>query len=547
MSVIVAPLLIETMEQINLTGIDDTHHAPSHLLAFASGRGGVGKSSVIVNMASAMVRRGGRVCIFDADNRVSGISNLLGLRPSHTLDHVLIGEKTVNEVLITTCEGFAVLPGASAITELTLGDAARVQRLSYALSRLEEDYDFFLIDTASGMADSIIALIDAAPTTFLVVTPEPTALNDAFSLLKRLNAKAYQGRLRVLVNQAVDYPIATETYRRFATAVEKHLDLTVEYGGFVARDDNVPRAVALQVPVVDLAADSPASRCLFALADNVLKYIGQGNASIGLRDYCRKLQIDRPADALHIDNAITDQRAVAKVSDTSGFDKLASQLLSAINNPDIERPRLDRAVSEWMDAYLTRFDRFPSPVRQWFFRWLETEDYSASRLLELTATLEALHMSRHQKPLFTLEDSVARLIAQCQGSQHRFKALIAHLRTAFRQSFKSDPVDIRREVVAAIKNDDFTEERFEALMSDLRDAYQQRFGRPYQGHSELLVESTADALAKMETEERRIKQQLDGLVEHFHHLAARRDALLSALASPHNDDIHLTSSPTDGV
>jgi len=528
-------LFINTMEHNHFIDTASSSN-PTHLLAFASGRSGVGKTCVITNVAAAMVRRGVNVCILDADKGQNNVNTLLGLRPEYTLDHVLSGEKTVDDVLLKTTEGIAVLPGASAIADLATGNIDKLRRLSNALAELEKSYDFFLIDTATGIGDSIVGLIEATPTTFLIVTPEPATLNDAFSLLKLLNAKGYRGRLRVVVNQAIDYPIASETYRRFANAVEKHLQLNVEYGGFIARDDNVPRSVALQVPVIDLAADSPASRCLYALTDNVLKYIGHNDTPVGLSDYCQTLQKGNAPTFPDIDDAFGIPLATATKPTALDFEHLALQLAGAVNSTDADRTRIDRALSDLIDAYVRRFERFPAPARQWFFRWLETEEYSAARLLELTATLEALHMARHRKPLFTLEDSVARLVAQCQGSQQRFKALIDHLRAAFRQAFKTDVIDARREVLAVIKSEDFSEARFEALLSELREAHRQRFGHAYRGQSERLIESTLNALSGMDAEEQRIRQQIDALMESFHHLITRRDTLLNQLTDGQDDE-----------
>lgn len=509
----------------------------SHVLVFTSGKGGVGKTCVTTNVAAALAQRGARVCIFDADTGLANINILLGLRPEHTLEQVLNGEKTIQDIVIKTSQGISVVPGASGVAELANMSADKVKRLCEALVELEAEYDYFLIDTAAGVADSVLQFIDAAPYTFLLITPEPTSLTDGFSLLKLLNARNYNGRLRVVVNMAADYPNATETYRRFAAAVDKYLELKVEYGGFVARDDTVLQSVTRQIPVVDLAGNAPASRCLFALADNMLKYIGNSETEIGLADYWKNFLQESPADqSAESENAealVPDSRLA--VIDRSAvplpIDALSRQLLAAIKTESADRDVLESFVADFTSAFVDQFGNFPHIFRQLLFRWLEAENYEAPRLLELMGTLESLYLTRYQQPMHSLEDSAARLVAQCRGSEADLRDLIKQLRTACRQSFQVDPVDARQEVLDSIGKYDFSEEDFQQLLDSLGQAFQSRFKRPYQGQSDLLLESTAESLAALADDEKILQEQIDSLTGSFQQLNARREALRAAIIS----------------
>ncbi|MGY6276328.1 MinD/ParA family protein [Methylomonas sp. MgM2] len=521
----------------------------AHVMAFTSGKGGVGKTCISANVATAMAKKGAKVCIFDADTGLANINILLDLRPNYTLEHLLNGEKSVHDIVIKTDQGVAVVPGASGVAELANMDTGKVRRLCDALAELEAEYDYFLIDTAAGVAEGVLQFIDSAPSTFVIITPEPTSLTDAFSLLKLLDSRKYAGCLRVIVNLAKDYPHATETYRRFAAAVDKYLALKVEYGGFVARDEAFPKSVVRQGPIVELAANAPASRCLWAIADNVLKHIGAEHSEAGLADYWKNFLVDdaeagleagaelMPADELTTNpmEAEINQRPPVTKCEQS-LDQLVHQLLTAVKNQAPERVALETFTTDFMDAFIEQFGNFPQVFRKLMFRWLESENYAAPRLQELVATMEALYIAKHQQPMQSLENSVARLVVQCQNSDTQMRELVDQLRSAYRQAFRKDVFDVRQELLDGIRKDDFSEEDFQNLLESLSQAFESRFKRPYQGQSDLLLESTAETLAAMADDEKTLQARIDSIAQDFQQLKARREALLSAIThSQHNN------------
>lgn len=515
-----------------------TDYQRSHVVVFTSGKCGVGKTCITTNVATAMAQRGVRVCVFDADIGLANINILLGLHPEYTLEHVLNSEKSIQEILIKTKAGVTVVPGASGVAEFANLAIDKVARLSAALSELESEYEYFLIDTAAGAAESVLQFIESSPYAFVVITPEPTSLTDAFSLLKILNERDYSGRVRVIVNMAADYPNATETYRRFASAVEKYLNLKVEYGGFVARDENVPKSVIHQMPVIDLASNSPASRSLVALADNMLKYIGADNHETGLADYWTNFLLENDPSDNRLDKIepiqafeATPQIETARTSENNwSIAELTAQLLTAIKTETSQKDTLERFTSEFLAAFLAQFGSFPQAFRQLLFRWLEAENYAAPRLLELTGTLETLYMTKHQQPLHSLEDSAARLISQCRDSPDNLGNLIKQLRIAYRQAFQEDVFDAYQEILDSIHRHDCNEEQFQQLQDSLIQAFQTRFKRPYQKPSDLLLESTVATLAEMANDEQKLQAQMDALNHSFQQLNTRRAALQAALS-----------------
>ena len=517
--------------------VSDYHR--SHVLVFASGKSGVGKTSITTNVATAMVQRGARVCIFDADPGMANITTQLGLNPEYSLNDVLNGEKTIQEIVLKTKANLAVVPEASRVVECAYLSSEQIKRLSDALTELETEYDYFLIDTAAGEPETVVQFIESAPYTFIVITPDPTSLTDAFTLLKRLNEHDYSGRLRVIVNMAVDYPSATETYRRFVSAVDKYLSLKVEYGGFVALDESMPKSVLQQTPVIDLAGNAPASRCLFALADNLLKYIGADNYETGLSEYWTSFlqnnshHIDHSPDEnviSEVDQSILTSSELSLAPTKLQIDELTSHLLSAVKSNQAEKPILENFISEFVTAFREQFGGFPDGFKALLFRWLEAENYAAPRLQELMGTLEALYQARYQQPMHSLEDSAARLIAQCQGSQSHLASLIKQLRAAYLQSFQVDVIDAKQEVLDSIRRYDYSEAEYQSLQDALGQAYAVRFKRPYQHPSETRLESVAVSLANLAAEEQNLQAQMTALNSSFQQISLRRQALQDEIA-----------------
>ncbi|AMK74962.1 MULTISPECIES: MinD/ParA family ATP-binding protein [Methylomonas] len=525
--------------------ISDQRPSKPHIIVFAGAKNGVGKTSVVANVAAAMALRGKRVCVFDVDTGLSNISALLGLRPAYRLEQALSGEKTIAEVLLKTGEDVGVVSAANLMGGAPVS-AEQVLRLTAALTELEAQFDYFLIDTAATHTDAVLRFIELAQSTFLVVSGDPAALTDAFALLKALNARLYSGSLRVVVNQAVDYPAATDTYRRFAAVAEKCLKLKVEYGGFVIRDENLPKAVALQMSVVDLAANSPASRCLFALADNIIKHIGSETAGSGLLEYWQTLLTAEPSGHAVADAAASEPMAVnsSVATDKTDFSvsELSRRLLSAMKNQLLDQPELERFTGEFVEAYCEQFGRFPTAFKPLFYRWLETENYAEPRLIELVATLEALHAMRYQRPMFSLEENAARLVAQLQGQREQHKDLVEQLCAAYRQAFHAEVFDAEQVLLERMQAEDFTEQHFEELLQKLREGFQARFKRPYQSRYELALTSTVEALNVMGVDQQNLQDEITMLMHGFQLLGSRREKLLIALNALQDSGLPLAAS-----
>lgn len=239
------------------------------VLAITGGKGGVGKTSLAVNLAIALSRNGNKVCLFDADTGLANINVMLGLHPAYTLEHLFTGEKSIQDIVIEGPEGIQIVPGASGFAQCVELDVGQQQRLVSSLQSVEPHYDYMLVDTAAGISPTVLHFIAASQIAALVVTPEPTSLTDAFSLLKVLKRRGYRRKVQVIVNMSANSSQAEKVFRRFSHAVDKYLQLKTEYLGSVWMDESMRTAVTLQRPVALFPKHDPSARSFYRLAERI--------------------------------------------------------------------------------------------------------------------------------------------------------------------------------------------------------------------------------------------------------------------------------------
>ena len=235
--------------------------ANPRVIAITSGKGGVGKTSIVGNLGYAFTKLGKEVLILDADLGLGNLDVLLGLAPKYNLSHVILGEKTINEILVEGPGKMKILPASSGIQELTnLTKDQKIQILTQ-LDLLIDSVDIVFIDTAAGISSNVMDFNATAQEVVVVVSPEPTSITDAYALMKVLSLK-YSGKAcKLMVNMVSRPEEGREVFRQLQIVTDRFLDITIEYLGYVLFDRRVTKGVKNQKIVSELYPDTPVSRC----------------------------------------------------------------------------------------------------------------------------------------------------------------------------------------------------------------------------------------------------------------------------------------------
>jgi flagellar biosynthesis protein FlhG len=239
------------------------------VIAVTSGKGGVGKTNVVANLALSLSLVGKRVLVLDADLGLGNLDVLLGLVPRYTLEHVLSGEKRLSEIIVPGPGGMMILPASSGMQDLTNLTHDQQLLLQEELEHVSTEVDVLLIDTGAGISSNVLFFAVAAQEILVVASPEPTSITDAYALMKVLSHRFSERHFRLLVNMAKSQREAREVYRKIGMAADRFLDISIDYVGYIPADDHVPMAVCKQRPVVDAFPHSPASQGFHRLADTV--------------------------------------------------------------------------------------------------------------------------------------------------------------------------------------------------------------------------------------------------------------------------------------
>ncbi len=253
----------------------------SEVIVFTSGKGGVGKSNLCLNTALQLTALQYRTCLFDGDLGLANVNILLGIDQEYTLDDVVFNNRSVDDILVHTGYGFDIIPGSSGVEQIANLSTDQLESLIGALKGVDA-YDYFLIDTASGISRSVISFCMAARQTIIVITREATSLTDAYALLKILSVNGYQGSVRVLVNNCESIPQAKNTYLRYKKVVDKHLDIAIAPAGIVLHDEHFEWAVVQQKPLLEVYPDSIGSQCIKAFVANLVGEKGPDGEEKGL-------------------------------------------------------------------------------------------------------------------------------------------------------------------------------------------------------------------------------------------------------------------------
>lgn len=260
------------------------------VFSMTSGKGGVGKTNLSVNLAYSLSAAGKRVVLLDADLGLANVDVMLGVAPSMNLFHLFHEGMGIKDVLFETPYGFSILPASSGVSEMLSLDTGQKLDLLEAMDFLEDRVDYLIVDTGAGINDSVVYFNLAVQERVVVMTPEPTSLTDAYALIKVLKLQHGVERFKVLVNMAPDVKAAKEVFLRLHQACEHFLDgVSLDLLGFIPQDPQVKRAVVRQVPFTRMDPSSPASKAVAEVAKRIQTWPVASNLDGNIKFFWKKL------------------------------------------------------------------------------------------------------------------------------------------------------------------------------------------------------------------------------------------------------------------
>jgi len=235
-------------------------------IAVTSGKGGVGKTNFVVNVALELATLGRSVTLMDGDMALANVNVLLGVSPAYHIGHVLSGQCSLEEVIIEVGHGMRLIPGSNGVEELANLSSRQHHQFIAELEAMENESDFLFIDTPSGLGHNVMGVLSAASEVIVVTTPDPTAIIDAYALIKTLHKHTPDKPIWIVVNNVTGINDGEAVFAQLSTVSSRFLKHTINYLGAVQQDSSLVEAVREQQPVVEYAPDRPASRSFRLIA-----------------------------------------------------------------------------------------------------------------------------------------------------------------------------------------------------------------------------------------------------------------------------------------
>ena len=259
--------MIPRPETVKRTGIKNKS---PQVISVTSGKGGVGKTSIVVNMAILLSSMGKKVLVFDADLGLANIDVMLGLSAKYNINHLIQGDCSIEDILIEGPAGIIILPASSGIQELSALSYEQQLTIINALDNFQGDFDYMLVDTGAGISENVMYFNSAAQRIIVVVTPEPTSLTDAYALIKVMRTRFNIKRFEIIINNVLSTYEGKDVIKKLIFACDKFFgDIALDMLGSIPHDSTIPESIREQRAFVEINPGSEASRRLAAIVKRI--------------------------------------------------------------------------------------------------------------------------------------------------------------------------------------------------------------------------------------------------------------------------------------
>ncbi len=245
------------------------YNQPVRVIAVTGGKGGIGKTSISINLSMALAEAGSSVLLMDADLGLANIDIMLNLKPQKDLHGVIKGDYPLQDIILKGPCGLDIIPAASGIGKMANLSLAEQAELIHAFSDLETDIDTLVVDTAAGISSSVLSFAKASSEIFVVICDEPASIADAYALMKVMSQEHDVKSFKVIANRVKDAPSAQKLYSRLANVADLYLNISLGYLGHIPEDEKLLKAVRKQAAVLDQYPDSRSAIAFRKLATRV--------------------------------------------------------------------------------------------------------------------------------------------------------------------------------------------------------------------------------------------------------------------------------------
>ena len=260
-----------TNETTHLEEMMISEPARAKTFAITSGKGGVGKSNIAANLAICLAASHKKVTLFDADMGMGNLDLIMNVDSRLTLADVIDGQMDIKDIIQAAPGGVDLICGGSGLQDLANVNKFQQERLSRELSTLQQDNDIIIIDTAAGIGHSVTAFCEAADNVLVVTTPEPTAMTDAYAMIKVLASKSYDGRISLIVNMAKSIEEGKQIYRQISDVASRFINTPVFDAGVICRTEQLINSVKARKPVVMAYPKSQITASFVSIAARIIR------------------------------------------------------------------------------------------------------------------------------------------------------------------------------------------------------------------------------------------------------------------------------------